>query len=204
MMSAAAEISRRRRAALETIVGVEGGRGRRRDLVGQVGQVDAPADVLERAVTLERDGGRDDVDRLAPGEQATQRGVDATVRRTVEVVGLEDLDDVGDGLVRQEHRAEHRGLGLHVVRRQPMPFARRQASNIVGRTRHLPLPLGAHVAAGPAPQPGDATPGGHEATVDNHCGLFPCRSRSEIPCHSASDLRFPHVDNHVEQCESQV
>ena len=155
-------------------------------------------------LALERDRGRDDVDRLAAREEAPQRPVDAPVRRTVEVVGLEDLDDVGDGLVRQEHRAEHRCLGLHVVRRKPVPLAGRQASDIVGRARHLPLPLEAHAAGGPVPQSGTLRPAG-EGDSGQPLWIVPRAGRgAEIPCHSASDLRFPHVDNHVEQCESHV
>ena len=47
--------------------------------------------------------------------RSSQRRVDLGVGRTVEVVGLEHLDDVGDGLGRQHHGTEHRLLGLEVL-----------------------------------------------------------------------------------------
>ncbi|WP_348774211.1 hypothetical protein [Micromonospora sp. WMMD1155] len=37
--------------------------------------------------------------------------------RPVEVVGLEDLDDVGDGVLGEQHAAENALLGCHVLRR---------------------------------------------------------------------------------------
>jgi hypothetical protein len=122
----------------------------------------------------------------------------------IEVAGLEDLDDVGHRLVGQEHRSEDGGLGLQVVWRKAMSVTGRQTPD-VGCARQLPLPLAAPAdGAGLAPRPGDGTRVGSMTTVDNPGGLLRCRSRDEIPCHTASDLGFPHVENHVEQCESHV
>src|SRR5699024_2023895 len=45
--------------------------------------------------------------------------IDGFVSRLVEVIAFHRLDAVGDGVLRQEHRAEHALLGLDVLRRGP-------------------------------------------------------------------------------------
>ncbi len=51
------------------------------------------------------------------------------VRGLVEVLGVDDLQRVGNGVARQQHGAEERGLGVEVVRRDPC------TRRTVGRTR---------------------------------------------------------------------
>ena len=95
------------------------------------------ADVLEEALALQRLDAGDDVDRLAAGVQAAERLVDAGVGRAVEVVGLKDLDDVGDRLGREHHGPEDRLLGLQVLRRNAMLG---HAPYVISRTRQNPHP----------------------------------------------------------------
>src|SRR5687768_974077 len=84
----------------------------------------------------------------------------------------------------------------------PSPVGKRRTSSAVRAI--YPSPAEPALAAGPLLDLGEATPAHGGATVDNLGGLFGCRSRAQNDCHSASDLRFPHVDNHVEDCESHV
>ena len=58
MMSAAAEMSRRRRADFDTISRVVGGGGGGGHLVDEIAQIELPADVVERAGALEGLGSR--------------------------------------------------------------------------------------------------------------------------------------------------
>ncbi len=60
---------------------------------------------------------RDGVGRLAAAVEVGDDLVDHLVGRAVEVVGAQDLDDVGDGVLRQQHAAEDRLLRVDVVRR---------------------------------------------------------------------------------------
>ena len=127
---------------------------------------------------LERDRGGDDVDRLPPSEQATQacRCARAPSGRSRRVRGS-----------RRRRRPRSTGASHRAPRPRPPGCAAavgalRPQAGVEHRQPYAPstLPLEAHVAAGPAPQPGDATPGNHEATVDNACGLFRCRSRARF------------------------
>ena len=61
----------------------------------------------------------DRISRLSRGVQATDRLEHVTVRGLVEVLGVDDLQRVGNGVARQQHGAEERGLGVEVVRRDP-------------------------------------------------------------------------------------
>ena len=62
----------------------------------------------------------DRVGRLTAAVKVEHRVVDQLVRRAVEVGALELLDAVGDGVLAQQHAAEHRLLGPDVLRRQPV------------------------------------------------------------------------------------
>ena len=59
----------------------------------------------------------DKVDGLVPGEQADHLGVDAAVLGGVEHLGPDHLDQVGQHLRLEQHRAQHALLGLHTVGR---------------------------------------------------------------------------------------
>jgi hypothetical protein len=64
-------------------------------------------------------GHRDRVGRLAPAVEVEDRVVDQLVRRSIEVVAAEDLDDVGDGVLGQHHAAQDTLLGGDILRRGP-------------------------------------------------------------------------------------
>ncbi len=77
----------------------------------------------EVAVLFEAVGEGDGVVDLALGVEVEECPVDRFVLWTVEVSGLEDLDDLFDGAGRQEHRAEDGPLGFEVERRLPVRLA---------------------------------------------------------------------------------
>ena len=61
---------------------------------------------------------RDEIDGLAAIEQREHGLVGRAMRLGVEVRRAEDLDHAGDGVAAfEKHRAEHRTLGIEVVRR---------------------------------------------------------------------------------------
>ena len=62
-------------------------------------------------------GDRDRVGRLAAAVEVEDGVVDQLVRRAVEVGAADDLDDVGDGVLAEQHGAEHGLLGVLVLRR---------------------------------------------------------------------------------------
>ncbi len=76
---------------------VRGG-GRGGDLVGQVPDVQRAADVVERSLPAEGFHGGQLIDGLPTRVQLAEHLEDPPVRRTIEVLCLEELDDVGDGL----------------------------------------------------------------------------------------------------------
>jgi hypothetical protein len=102
-------------------LGVVAGVGRDRHAGDQVVQVRRAADAIEVAAALQlgHDGNR--IGRLAPTVQVDDRVIDDLVGRTVEVDATDRLDDVGDGVLRQQHRAQHRLLGRVISRRGPLP-----------------------------------------------------------------------------------
>ena len=105
-------------ALLADDAGVVGGVGRRRHELGQRVHELATPGALEHALALELGAEGDDVDLLAPVVQREDGAVDEPVRVAVEVVGRERLGDRRDGVGVDEHGAEHRLLGLEVVRRE--------------------------------------------------------------------------------------
>ena len=119
---------------------VRGG-GRGRDLVGQVPDVQRAADVVERPLPAEGFHGGQLIDGFPTRVQLVEHLEDPPVRRTIEVLGLQELDDVGDGLGRQHHRPEGRGLRLHVVGRNAVIPVARKADDVVGRADDTAHPL---------------------------------------------------------------
>ena len=98
---------------LRVVVDVRRRRNERREL----GDARAAADLLELAPLLELVRERDRVDRLALRPEREHRAVDRPVRAPVEVGGVEDLGDGADRRLGEQHRPEHRLLGLEVLRR---------------------------------------------------------------------------------------
>ena len=118
---------------LGVVRGVRGG-GDGRDQRVQVGGA-AEADQVAPALQLR--GDRDRVGGLAAAVEVEDALVDGLVRGAVEVVGPQDLDDVRDRVLAQEHAAEHRLLGGEVLR--GLPVERRQVG-----TRSRCVAGGAH------------------------------------------------------------
>ena len=108
--------------------------GRRGNLVDQVPQVEGAADLVEEpdrrsaSTAVMMSTGSPWANSAANGR------VDLAVRGPVEVLGVEDLDDVGHGVGRQEHRPEHRPFGFEVLRREAM--AGRDADDLFSRACH--------------------------------------------------------------------
>ena len=81
-------------------------------------QIWRPADPAEVPRVGERRGHGDRVGRLATPVQVKDRVEDRRMGRPVEVTGLEDLHDVGDGVLGQQHPAEYALLGGDVLGRR--------------------------------------------------------------------------------------
>ena len=97
-------------------VGMQVGRDRR--LLDQERQRRRPAHELELIAPAELLLERQHVDRLAPVEEAEHDVVHRPVGLGVEIGGPQDLDDARERLAPfQQHGAEHRALGVQVVRR---------------------------------------------------------------------------------------
>ena len=93
--------------------GVRRGRHERRELV----DARPAADLLELAALLELVDEGDRVDRLALLVEHEAGPEDDPVALAVEVARVEDLADRSDRARGEHHRAEHRLLGLEVLRR---------------------------------------------------------------------------------------
>ena len=78
-----------------------------------------PADLVELSVLAEHLGDRQMIDRAAPLVQREHRGEHRLVRLAVEVLGPQPLvgEQRGEVALVQQDRAEHRALGLQVMRR---------------------------------------------------------------------------------------
>ena len=83
----------------------------------QPAKIAGAARALEAALPAQLLGKRDDVHRLAALEEVHHGGEDRRVLRGVEVVGLQQLDGLEDGIAIEQQRAEDRLLGLEVLRR---------------------------------------------------------------------------------------
>ena len=80
-------------------------------------QVGRAADAAELADAGELGGDGDGVGRLAAAVEVEDGGVDELVGGAVEVALAQGLDDVGDRVLAQQHRAEDGLLGRDVLRR---------------------------------------------------------------------------------------
>lgn len=58
------------------------------------------------------------------GVQVENRRVDGLVGRAVEVMALDDLHDVGDGVLGEQHAAQDGLLGVEILRRHPLEAGR--------------------------------------------------------------------------------
>ena len=88
------------------------------DGLGQREHGGPAADLLERAALIEPVADGDLVDGLGALIEVEHRGEDLAVPAAVEVLGLQDLGGLRDGRLGEQHRAEHRLLGVEVLRRQ--------------------------------------------------------------------------------------
>ena len=95
--------------------GVVGGVGRRRHQRDEGVQVGGAADAGQLARRGERVDHHDRVGRLAPPVEIEDGVEDGGVRGPVEVRGPQHLDDVGDRVLGEHHRAEDALLGGDVV-----------------------------------------------------------------------------------------
>jgi hypothetical protein len=121
------------------VAGVRGGRHARH----QREQERRAADVGEHAAAAQVLGDGDRVDRVAARVQLQDRVEHRPVRRAVEVLAVQQLEDLGDRVLGQQHRAEDRLLGLDVVGRDPLVRRRLVARRaLVGKTAdgHCPRP----------------------------------------------------------------
>ena len=93
--------------------------------------------------------------RFTPAVEVEDRVEDDLVRRPVEVVAVQHLDDVGDRVLAQQHAAEHRLFRRDVLRRLTVVLGRRRRrpAEIVGDCHAGPLHL---LTCAPAnrPRPG--------------------------------------------------
>jgi hypothetical protein len=91
-------------------VGRGGNRGDQRVEIRRAAETDQLAPALQLGRHSDGVGG------LAPAVEIENAVVDRLVGRAVEVVGPENLDHVGDGVLAQQHAAEYRLLGREVLR----------------------------------------------------------------------------------------
>ena len=80
-------------------------------------QIRGAADPAQQAAAVQLGGDRHRVGRLAATVQIEDRVVDVLVRGPVEVAGPQPLEHVGDGVLAQQHAAEHGLLGRRVLGR---------------------------------------------------------------------------------------
>ncbi|SQD98688.1 hypothetical protein FMEAI12_4850045 [Parafrankia sp. Ea1.12] len=90
---------------------------RGRDAGDQRVHVGRPADPLQQVLPAQLGRDADDVGRLPTAVEVADRGVDGGVRRPVEVARTEDLDDVRDRVLREQHAAQHALLRRKIVGR---------------------------------------------------------------------------------------
>ena len=102
------------------------GRGRYR--VEQAGEEGRPADRLELPALAQLLGEGDEVGRLVALVERDHRLEDLAGGLAVEAAGVEDLRRPPDGLLLEQHGAEHRHLGLERLRGNPAAAGRYQSS----------------------------------------------------------------------------
>ena len=91
-----------------------GGSGHGRDQCVQIGRA---ADPAQQTPPVELRGHRHGVGRLATSVEVEDGVVDALMVGAVEVAGPQPLEDIGDGVLAQQHSAEHGLFGGLVLRR---------------------------------------------------------------------------------------
>ena len=92
--------------------------GRARHAVDERGDVGRAADLVELARPPELLLQRDEIDRVVALRQLDHLVEDAPVRVAEEIVGVDDLGGEVERVVVQQDRAEHRPLGLEIVRQR--------------------------------------------------------------------------------------
>ena len=97
-------------------LGVVTGVGRGRNRLGEGVQVRGAADPGGLAALGQFGVDRDGVDRFPAGEEVDHTLIDDLVRWAIEVRGADDLDDLADGVLGQEHATQDTLLRLDVVR----------------------------------------------------------------------------------------
>ena len=128
--------------------------GRARHAVDEARDVGDAADVLELRRPRQRFLQRDQVDGVAALVELDHRLEDAAVRVAVEVAGVDDRRGVVERVVAEQDAAEHRALGVEVVRR-------RAIAAIGG---------GAIGAIGPVIPVGEVRSDGTESAIDGEPG----------------------------------
>ena len=96
--------------------GVERGVGRRRHGCDERMQVVGAAHLVEVAVLHQLVGDKHGVHRLRCGEEVDDGLVDGLMLGLVEVGDLDHLADLADGVLAHQHAAQHRHLGVVIVR----------------------------------------------------------------------------------------
>ncbi len=138
------------------VAGVGGG-GHGGDERVQVGRAAHAADV---AAPGQLGGDGDGIGGLAAPVQVEDDLVDDLVRGPVVVGALDDVEDIGDGVLGQQHAAEHALLGGDVIRRRALELAaaavRHDLRHAHRRTSPCPSPY--QPANSPQPPGGDLRP----------------------------------------------
>ena len=131
-------------------------------------EVGGAADADQLAATLELGRHRDGVGGLAAAVEVDDRVVDDLVGRAVEVDAADQVGDVGDGVLGQQHRAEHALLGGVVLRRGAVAGTGGTLAGLVARGSVAPVlggrlrearPVGTPLVGAPAVVLGDAHAG---------------------------------------------
>ncbi len=97
---------------LGVVAGVRGSGHR----LGQGDEVRGAADALELAAAVEFGRHGDGVGGFAAAVEVEDRVVDGLVGGAVEIAGAQHLENVGDGVLAQQHAADDGLLGNHVLR----------------------------------------------------------------------------------------
>ena len=95
------------------------------------------SDALQFALPLQLGADGHGVGGVAASEQLDDDVVHGSVRRPVKVRGAENLDDVGDGVLRQHHAPQNGHLRIDVLRRDPLE--RRTALSPFAHNAHIGL-----------------------------------------------------------------
>ena len=95
---------------------VVAGVGCRRHRRNQGVQVRGTANAAQQPAAVQFGGDRHGVGRLAPPIQIQDGVVDVLVHRPIEVAGPQPLQHISDGVLAQQHPAQHRLLGGQILR----------------------------------------------------------------------------------------